>query len=146
MPAAANLLGARGRRAAARTPCRPRACCVDAGQAEMEAGRLAEADAVLGRAAALAAGAPGVGLESVARLERTRLAYLTGGGPADDEVAAQAEGAIRAFTADRDDEGLATALAPAPQRAAHRVPVRGGRARGRARSSSTRRAPGTGCW
>ena len=108
MPAAANLLG----RAAGVLPQDPVPAArllVDAGQAEMEAGRLAEADAVLGRAAALAAGARAPGLESVARLERTRLSYLTGGGPSDDEVAAQAEGAIRAFTADRDDGGLATA-------------------------------------
>ncbi|HTI34889.1 MAG TPA: hypothetical protein VL422_14515, partial [Miltoncostaea sp.] len=49
------------------------------------------------------------GLASVARLERTRLAYLTGGGPADDDVAVQAEGAIYAFTAAGDEEGLATA-------------------------------------
>ncbi|HTI32778.1 MAG TPA: adenylate/guanylate cyclase domain-containing protein, partial [Miltoncostaea sp.] len=108
MPAAANLLG----RAAAALPQDPVPAArllVDAGQAEMESGRLTEADAVLGRAAALASGAKAGGLASVARLERTRLAYLTGGGPGDDDVAAQAEGAIYAFTADGDEEGLATA-------------------------------------
>ena len=108
MPAAANLL----RRAAGVLPEDPAQAArllVDAGQAEMEAGRLAEADAVLGRAVDLASGARASGLASVARLERTRLAYLTGGGPGDDDVAAQAEGAIYAFTADHDDEGLATA-------------------------------------
>ncbi|MGE0028454.1 MAG: adenylate/guanylate cyclase domain-containing protein [Thermoleophilia bacterium] len=108
MPAAANLL----RRAAGVLPEDPTPAArllVDAGLAEMESGRLEDSDAVLGRAAELASGAGAPGLAAVARLERTRLAYLTGGGPGDDEVAAQAQGAIDDFAAAHDDEGQATA-------------------------------------
>ena len=108
MPAAANLL----RRAAGALPDDhgdAARLLVHAGQAEMETGRFAEADATLANAAARAAEAGMKGLASIARLERTRLAYNTGGGVTDDEVAAMGEGGVYAFTAAGDDEGLATA-------------------------------------
>lgn len=108
MPAAANLL----RRAAAALPADHGAAArlmVQAGRAQMETGRLDEAAATLGRAADRAATAGDRGLASVARIERTRLSYVTGGGPSDDEAAAIGEGAVHGFTATGDDEGLATA-------------------------------------
>jgi len=108
MPAAANLL----RRAAGALPDDHGAAArllVHVGQAEMENGRFAEADATLERASRRATTAGLKGLASIARLERTRLAYTIGAGGTHDEVAAQGEGAVYAFTASGDDEGLATA-------------------------------------
>lgn len=108
MPAAANLL----RRASGALPDDHGAAArllVYVGQAEWATGRFADADATLERASRRALAADLKGLASIARLERARLAYITGTGGTNDEVAAHGEGAVYAFAASGDDEGLATA-------------------------------------
>ena len=108
MPTAANLL----RRAAAALPrddpAAPR-LLVQVGEAEMEMGSFAEADATLASARRLADDVGEGGLAAIAQLERVRMAYLTGSGGDEREVAAEAERAVRYFSDAGDDEGLARA-------------------------------------
>ena len=108
MPTAANLL----RRAAAALPgddpAAPR-LLLQVGEAEVEMGAFAQADATLDAAAGLAEATAETDLAQIARLERVRLAYLTGSAGEEAAVAAEAERAEALFRASGNEEGLARA-------------------------------------
>ena len=108
MPAAASLL----RRAAGALPldhADAARLLLSLGLAEMETGRFADADATWERAAIRASDARDGPLQSMARLERMRLAYTMGVGATGDEVARNGERAVARFSATGHDEGLAIA-------------------------------------
>lgn len=107
MPTTAGLL----RRAAALLPPGDRTAprlLVQVAEAEAEMGGFAEADETLASAVDLAHRAAEEGVAAIARVERVRLAYLSGGGE-EREVLAEAERALELFGRTGDRDGLARA-------------------------------------
>jgi tetratricopeptide (TPR) repeat protein len=108
MPAAANLLGRATAVLSADHPTRPW-LLIRTGEAYLELGEFERAASILEEAIDAAGRRGDAALEATARIERSRLRYMTDPARIDDDVAAQLDGVIPILEAAQAHGGLARA-------------------------------------